>query len=97
MENERKLNLGKVVVTRGIDEEMHKDKLFEVFIMESLSSFESCDWGDTYKEDKEINEEALKNGERILAVYTYPKTRQKIWIITEWDRSVTTILFPNEY
>lgn len=36
-------------------------------------------------------------GDRILAVYTQKNTDVTIWIITEWDRSVTTILFPNEY
>lgn len=41
------------------------------------------------------NNEAVKNGERILAAYMYGDT--KIWIITEWDRSATTILFPEEY
>lgn len=36
-------------------------------------------------------------GDRLLAVYTQKNTDVTIWIITEWDRSVTTILFPNEY
>lgn len=54
-----------------------------------------CDWGDTCEEDVRSNNEAVKNGERILAAYMYGDT--KIWIITEWDRSATTILFPEKY
>lgn len=55
------------------------------------------DLGDTCDEDKEANNAAIKNDEQILAVYKYPKTEEEIWIITECDRSVTTILFPHEY
>ena len=42
-----------------------------------------------------MNDNALKDGERIVAVYNIGD--DKIYIITEWDRSVTTILFPSEY
>ena len=55
------------------------------------------DWGDLCKEDKALNDSALANGnDRILSSYTN-ENDVKIWIITEWDRSVTTILFPEEY
>ncbi|MDE6020535.1 MAG: hypothetical protein K2H01_06040 [Ruminococcus sp.] len=48
-------------------------------------------------EDKALNDAAVKNGdERIFAAYI-DSTGRKIWIITEWDRSATTILFPSEY
>jgi hypothetical protein len=43
------------------------------------------------------NDEALINGDRILAVYISEETKDKIWIITVCDRSYTTILFPSEY
>ena len=53
--------------------------------------------GNTCPDDTKMNDEAVKNGDdRILAVYE-DKKYGKIWIITEWDRSVTTILFPSEY
>lgn len=51
-------------------------------------------------EFKKFVEESLArytSGDRLLAVYTQKNTDVTIWIITEWDRSVTTILFPNEY
>ncbi len=57
----------------------------------------SGDWGDVDVEDFEANNQALVHGERILSAYTLVDNATKIWIITEWDRSVTTILLPDEY
>jgi len=54
------------------------------------------DWGDLCDEDKQTNQEALKHGFRLMSAYILP-TWVKIWIITEHDRSVTTILLPEEY
>ena len=54
------------------------------------------DWGDLYPEDKRSNDEALEMGYRILSAYTL-SSGMKIWIITEADRSVTTLLLPEEY
>lgn len=53
------------------------------------------DWGDLCEEDKVANYDALKDGTRILSAYKLPNG--KVWIITEADRSVTTILKPEEY
>lgn len=54
------------------------------------------DWGDVDKHDAKVNDAAASSGERILSAYTL-KTGVQIWIITEADRSVTTILLPNDY
>ena len=54
------------------------------------------DWGDLDDEDKEENELSVKQGFRILSAYNL-ETDVKVWVITEWDRSVTTILLPDEY
>ena len=54
------------------------------------------DWGDLRDEDKAGNNYSVKNGLRILSAYHTPKG-VKFWIITEADRSVTTILLPEEY
>jgi len=43
-----------------------------------------------------MNDEAIEKGERILAVYLTAKG-EKLWVITEWDRSATTFLLPDEY
>ena len=48
------------------------------------------------EEDKELNEEAMHNEGRILSAY-HDRNGIKFWIITEWDRSATTILLPSEY
>ncbi len=54
------------------------------------------DWGDVPPEDAQENELSLKEGFRILSAYTL-STGVKIWVITEADRSSTTILLPEEY
>ena len=54
------------------------------------------EWGDLVEEDIRENERALEQGHRLFSAYnTNDGTR--IWVITEWDRSVTTLLLPLEY
>lgn len=90
-----KFELGEVVVTKGVYEKMQKDCNFDAFVKTSLGRYSLCDWGDTCKDDIWLNEQAMENNERILAAYE--KSNNTIWIITEADRSVTTVLFPDEY
>lgn len=94
-----KFMLGRLVATRGVAELMNTDQQFASFVSDSLKRYITCDWGNLCKDDRTMNDEAVKNGdERILASYDHPTHEDwKIWIITEWDRSVTTILFPSEY
>jgi hypothetical protein len=54
------------------------------------------DWGDVSKEDAHENEFSVDHNLRIFSVY-HLKDNTKIWIITEADRSATTILLPEEY
>ncbi len=54
------------------------------------------DWGDLGHDDWQANEDALVHGSRLLSAY-HLKTEVKIWIITEADRSITTLLLPDEY
>jgi len=54
------------------------------------------DWGELDPEDRAQNDAAVTAGERILSAYTLPDGT-RLWIITEWDRSVTTFLLPEEY
>jgi len=54
------------------------------------------DWGILEAEDKALNDQAVIEGDRILSSYQLPDG-QKVWIITEWDRSATTFLLPSEY
>ena len=67
-----------------------------------LCRHQGGDWGDICEEDKKLNDEAVKyegdieKQQRTLSAYNLTAT-EKIWIITEWDRSSTTILLPEEY
>ena len=54
------------------------------------------DWGDLTAEDRKQNDLALETGLRVLSSYALPGNG-KVWIITEWDRSVTTVLLPDDY
>jgi len=54
------------------------------------------DWGELDPEDIQANEAALTHGHRLMSCYTL-STGIKIWSITEWDRSATTLLLPEEY
>lgn len=93
----RKFELGEVVCTPSVMLRVQQDGEFCAFIHRSFEKYVIGDWGDTCEENRETNERAIINGERIRAIYKYPGDGTTIWVITEWDRSVTTILFPNEY
>jgi hypothetical protein len=85
---------GRIVATPGalaLLEQANKSPL------EFLSRHLRGDWGDDLcQEDKTENELSLKYGFRLLSSYRVTDT-EKIWIITEADRSVTTLLLPAEY
>ena len=91
-----KFNLGQVVMTNGIARAIETNKKFASFVSKSFARHCNGDWGDLCEEDKEMNERALKYGDdRLFSKYV--DGNYDIYIITEWDRSVTTILFPDEY
>lgn len=73
-----------------------KNVVFKRQINESLGSYYNGDWGILCDEDKDLNDEAVESGtDRVLAAYT--TIYGEIYIITEADRSATTILFAREY
>ena len=55
----------------------------------------SGDWGDVCQSDWQRNEQALRDGDRLLSVYQ-TQAGEKFWIITESDRSTTTVLLPSD-
>lgn len=61
-----------------------------------LARHVSGDWGDLDEEDRRENELSLVHGFRLLSAYRLTD-QTKIWVITEADRSVTTLLLPTEY
>ena len=89
-------SIGELVSTCSVSDRMETDLAFSKFVANSLRRYITCDWGDSYKEDKKTNDKAVRNGERIHAVYKFDDSTT-LWIITEWDRSVTTLLFPEDY
>jgi hypothetical protein len=59
----------------------------------------ACDWSEMDEEDQEANRRALERGGRVFSAYWYGKRekRRRVWVITEADRSYTTILLASEY
>lgn len=92
----KRFELGKVVATAGVYAMKEENIDFAIFLNDSFMRYMIGDWGDTCPEEAKLNDESVENGERILAVYIFGN-ETTIWIITERDRSVTTILFPEEY
>lgn len=92
---ETKFELGKIVMTNGIVRYLAEDVDRFWVLNKCLYRHRCGDWGDLDEDDKLLNDMAVEHGERILSAYELFGT--KIWIITEWDRSVTTILLPEEY
>lgn len=65
-------------------------------ILAALARHSQGDWGDLEPHDVKANEDAFQRGERLFS--QYHSTQQiMFWIITEWDRSVTTVLLPEDY
>ncbi len=91
LDKEIRFSLGRVFCTPGALKNISSEEMAE-----ALKRHQSGDWGCLCKEDIEENEIALEQGFRLLSVY-YPEKRKNFWIITEADRSVTTVLLPEEY
>ena len=91
-----RFKLGRQVATRGIVEAISESEAFSEEVGKAFRKYISCDWGDMCAEDKDLNENAVKYGNRRIFA-AYKTSKGKIYIITEWDRSYTTILFANEY
>lgn len=86
-------HLGQVVATPGALDALapHPGLLHRLVARHGLG-----DWGDLDAEDRQANDDAVKDGSRIFSAYFTPEN-VKIWIITESDRSATTLLLPDEY
>jgi len=92
-----KFELGKLALTRGLNDDVAGNINIAKFVNDSLKKYVRKDWGDCDEEDTELNNLAVQDGgSRILAKYSHFKF-EDIFIITELDRSVTTMLYTNEY
>ena len=85
--------LGRVVATPGALRALEKS---EQLPAEFLDRHVNGDWGDVPDEDKQENEVSVEQGFRILSAYT-TSAGDRIWVLTEADRSATIILVPEEY
>lgn len=88
-----KFPLGRIVATPGVLKALQdagQDPL------EFLLRHQAGDWGELREQDKRGNDFSLKNGYRLLSAYS-TRTNTKIWIITEADRSATSLVLPHEY
>lgn len=85
--------LGQLVATPGVMDALNhaNNELLQMVRRHRVG-----DWGDLCDEDRQANEEALLYGSRLLSAY-HTASGEKVWIITEADRSYTTVLLPSEY
>lgn len=84
--------LGQIAITPGADELLAGS---DTSITDLLERHATGDWGKCCPEDAEQNDEAVAIGERTHSVYEVGG--QDLWVITERDRSVTTLLLPSDY
>ena len=84
--------LGELAITPAAREALDKNS---VYAFELLGRHVHGDFGDLCDEDKAANTAAIEAGDRILS--SYRVGGDKVWVITEADRSVTTILLPSDY
>lgn len=94
--------MGKIVTTCGVASKMQNDLLFRVGVQQALANHSNGDWGTLCDDDKALNDESVKadqEGRTTLdeIFSSYKIGEQEIWIITECDRSATTVLLPEEY
>lgn len=87
-----KVPLGKCTITRAALNYAEEKGLQPLFL---LARHQSGDWGDLDSHDRALNDAAIRNGGRILSAYDYGGERW--YVITEWDRSITTIMLASDY
>ena len=88
-----RFTLGQTFITPGAEEAL---QIAGQTAIEFLRRHMSCDWGELSDDDVQENELSLEQGFRLLSNYQTGKG-QPLWIITEADRSATTVLLPSEY
>ena len=88
--------LGRIVSTRSVFQDMQDNAEFKNHCSECLSKHALGKWGNVSDHDSKENDDALKQNLRLFSVYDSGRWK-KIWIITEADRSSTTILYPEDY
>jgi len=85
------IELGALLITPRAQETIDPADVFEAIQRHSMG-----DWGELCDEDRQENEVSIQNGFRVLSAYS-DRQGAKFWIITEADRSSTTVLLPDDY
>lgn len=83
--------LGRLLMTPGV-----KESLEDSEVIAAIRRHASGDWGDVSEEDRKENELSVSSNFRIVSAY-HSRKGEKFWVITEADRSATTVLLPEEY
>jgi len=86
-----KFPLGDLHMTPGARDAIPPNEM-----LHALRRHANGDWGDLDAEDRQANDLSVRDGSRLLSAY-HAKDGTKFWIITEADRSLTTVLLPEEY
>jgi hypothetical protein len=89
---EARFPLGFIVATPGVEV-----SLSPADIAQALARHAAGDWGELCPEDWRANDDALATGGRLLSVYRARGSGGRFYVITEADRSATTLLMPDEY
>jgi len=84
--------LGQIVTTRTVADDVEPEKIASFIRYHvTMDSSQSC----LCNEDLDMNKDAIEHGDRVLSAFMYQG--KKVYVITEWDRSYTTVLYANEY
>lgn len=89
---ESRFPLGQLVITPGALERLTARE-----IQLALNRHASGDWGELPEEDVEENRRSLEHGHRLFSAYESDDRKTRFYVITEADRSATTLLLPEEY
>ena len=89
----QKFSLGKLVATPGALDALKESEEDAMFF---ITRHATGDWGVVGEEDQRRNDQALRDGTRLFSAYIL-RSGVRIWVITESDRSATTVLLPDEY
>jgi hypothetical protein len=89
----QRFKLGRVSITPAASAALEAARTPEILV---LARHIQCDWSGMTEQDRLQNELALLLGLRVLSSYALPDGKT-VWVITEADRSVTTILLPDDY
>ena len=89
------MEFGMIFATKGVADYAEQNPVFRMELAAIFARYSLGDWGELCQEDWAQNDQAVVLGERVLG--SYNTSAGTVWIITEWDRSATTFLFPSEY